>query len=251
MANLQTWNPEGYVTNAGFVAELGRPVVDLLNPMPEERILDLGCGDGRLTEKLVAIGCQVVGVDTSVELIEAAQARGLDAQMMDGRYLTFNNEFDAVFTNAALHWIKEADAVVKGVWQSLKSGGRFVGEFGGVHNVATVRQALHQALNARGLDAAAADPWYFPAPAEYKERLTSQGFMVSYIELIPRPTPLPGDIVGWLETFCQAFTKRLPVDQHDDFLNEVREIVRPTLCNKDGQWTADYVRLRFAASKPA
>ncbi len=250
MSNVQTWNPAGYVTNAGFVAELGLPVVDLLNPVPNECLLDLGCGDGRLTEKLVAAGCQVRGVDTSVELIEAAKTRGLNVQVMDGRQLTFVSEFDAVFTNAALHWINEAEAVIEGVWQSLKPGGRFVGEFGGEQNVATVRQALHQTLKARGLDADAVDPWYFPGPTEYKERLENQGFVVSYIELIPRPTPLPGDIMGWLETFAQTFTKSLPPNQQVDFLNEIREIVRPTLCNEQGQWSVDYVRLRFFATKP-
>ena len=123
---LQTWNPEHYARNAGFVAELGLPVVELLNPQPGERILDLGCGDGVLTEKLAALGCQVVGVDSSPAQIAAAQARGLDAHVVDAQRLTFDAEFDAVFSNAALHWMRKPDEVIAGVWRALEPGGRFV-----------------------------------------------------------------------------------------------------------------------------
>src|SRR3954447_18573263 len=127
----QSWDPVRYAEHARFVSDLGMPVVDLLAPRPGERILDLGCGDGVLTEKLVAMGCQVVGADSSVELIKAAKARGLDARVMDGQRLTFANEFDAVFSNAALHWMKRADEVIAGVWRALKPCGRFVAECGG------------------------------------------------------------------------------------------------------------------------
>ena len=127
------------------------PVVDLLAPRPGERILDLGCGDGALTEKLAAAGCDVVGADASAELVKAARARGLDARLMNGEALDFDGEFDAVFSNAALHWMLRPDAVIDGVYRALKPGGRFVGEFGGAGNVATIASALEAALDRRGL----------------------------------------------------------------------------------------------------
>src|SRR5262249_21711375 len=127
----QTWNPEQYAKNARFVADRGQPVVDLLAPKAGERILDLGCADGALTKKLAAMGCDVVGVDGSAEQIGAARALGLDARVADGQALDFDTEFDAVFSNAALHWMKRADDVIAGVWRALRPGGRFVGEMGG------------------------------------------------------------------------------------------------------------------------
>jgi len=246
----QTWDPERYTRNARFVSDLGMPVVELLAPQPGERILDLGCGDGVLTEKLVAMGCQVVGVDSSVQFIEAAKARGLDAQVMDGQRLTFANEFDAVFSNAALHWMKRADEVIAGVWRALKPGGRFVAECGGHKCVVTIETALLAALKRRGIEGKDISPWYFPTVEDYGGRLTAGGFKIHYIALIPRPTPLPGDVTGWLETFAESFTSLLPAGERPAFIDEVREVLRPALCDKEGKWTADYVRLRFAAEKP-
>ena len=138
----QQWNPEQYEKNARFVSDLGMPVVTLLEPRAGERILDVGCGDGPLTKKLVEMGCEVVAVDASPAMIEAAKALGLDARVMDGQALQFAREFDAVFSNAALHWMKQPEAVINGVWQALKPGGRFVAEFGGDGNTATVLRAL-------------------------------------------------------------------------------------------------------------
>ena len=134
----QTWNPDQYARNAGFVPALGLPVVELLDPQPGERILDLGCGDGVLTEKLASLGCQVVGVDSSAAQVAAAQARGLDARVVDAHELPFEAEFDAVFSNAALHWMRQPEAVIAGVWRALEPGGRFVGELGGAGNIAPV-----------------------------------------------------------------------------------------------------------------
>lgn len=251
MSNTQTWDPERYARNARFVADLGMPVLEFLAPLPGERILDLGCGDGALTERLVAMGCHVVGIDGSAAQVAAARARGLDAHVMDGEHLTFDNEFDAVFSNAVLHWMKQADAVIAGVWRALKPGGRFVAECGGYGCVAKIRAALGAALHRRGIDAARVDPRHFPTPADYGRRLHARGFTVSSIALIPRPTPLPGDITGWLETFAESFTAALPATEHAAFLDELREALRPELCDAGGHWTADYVRLRFAARKPA
>jgi len=249
MSTKQTWDPERYARNARFVSDLGGPVLELLAPRAGERILDLGCGDGALTERIVALGCSVVGVDGSAAQVEAARARGLDARCMDGQSLSFGPEFDAVFSNAAIHWMRRPDAVLQGVANALKTTGRFVAECGGAGCVETIRSALIAALNRRGIDGQAADPWYFPSDRDYRELLEANGFTVPYIALIPRPTPLPGDISGWLETFGESFTKQLPADERHEFLEEVSEALRPRLCNAEGRWTADYVRLRFRALK--
>ena len=160
----QRWDPNRYATSARFVAELGEPLIGLLAPKPGERILDLGCGDGALTEKIVATGATVVGVDASAEMVVAARARGLDARVMDGQSLGFDHEFDAVLSNAALHWMRQPDAVLKGVRRALKPGGRLVAEFGGAGNVASVAEALIEALGRRGIDGRALVPWYYPTP---------------------------------------------------------------------------------------
>jgi len=247
----QTWDPARYARNARFVSELGMPVVELLAPRPGERILDLGCGDGALTLKLVEMGCEVVGVDGSAAQVEAASKLGLDARVMNAESLGFDAEFDAVFSNAALHWMKHADDVIAGVWRALKLSGRFVAECGGYGCVATIKAALVAALDRRGFDGESACPWYFPTVEDYGARLESRGFDIKTIALIPRPTPLPGDITGWLETFAESFTAILPVAERPAFIEEVREALRPVLCDTEGRWTADYVRLRFAAEKPA
>ena len=246
----QQWNPEQYEKNARFVSDLGMPVVTLLEPRAGERILDVGCGDGPLTKKLVEMGCEVVAVDASPAMIEAAQALGLDARVMDGQALQFTREFDAVFSNAALHWMKQPEAVINGVWQALKPGGRFVAEFGGDGNTATVLRALDLALQQRGLDFRTLSPWYFPSVEEYRSKLETRGFVVNTIALIPRPTPLPGSLVGWLETFAQSFVAPLPVAERAQFLADVENQCRSTLCDANGKWAVDYVRLRFSATKP-
>ena len=247
----QTWDPERYARTARFVADLGAPVVELLAPRPGERILDLGCGDGALTERLVALGGRVVGVDASAAQVEAARKRGLDARVATGEQLTFVGEFDAVFSNAALHWMLAPDRVIAGVWRALRPGGRFVGELGGRGCVAAIVAALRTVLAHHGVDPDPIQPWYFPDVADYRRRLEAAGFVVRSIALIPRPTPLPGDIADWLGTFAETFLAAVPPASRDAVVAEVRERLRPELCGPDGVWTADYVRLRFAADKPA
>ncbi len=250
MSPSQTWDPERYARNARFVSDLGAPVVDLLAPRSGERILDLGCGDGALTATLTALGCEVVGVDGSEAQVAAALERGVDARVMNGEELEFENQFDAVFSNAALHWMKHADAVIAGVWRALRPGGRFVAECGGDGCVARIVSALVRALGRRGIDGRALNPWYFPTTEDYGARLRARGFVVRSIALIPRPTPLPGNVTEWLETFAESFTAPLPPKERRPFLEEVQEHLRPELCDPEGRWTADYIRLRFAAEKP-
>jgi len=245
----QQWDPRAYARNGRFVSELGTPVLDWLAPQAGERVLDLGCGDGVLTEQLVAAGCTVVGADASAEFVATARERGIDARLADGHELPFREEFDAVFSNAALHWMKrDPDAVLAGVARALRPGGRFVAEMGGAGNVAAIRGAVYDALTGRGIDAVGADPWYFPTADDYRARLEAAGFNVARIEKFPRPTPLPGDVAGWLRTFAQAFLEAVPEQERDAVLAEVQESLRPQL-GVAGVWTADYVRLRFIAHK--
>jgi trans-aconitate methyltransferase len=248
-ARGQDWDPERYRRHASFVAELGRPVLDLLAPRAGERVLDLGCGDGRLTEELVAAGCAVVGVDSSPEQVAAARARGLDARVMDAQALDFDGEFDAVFSNAALHWMKEPARVLEGVARALRPGGRFAGELGACGNVGTVGAALADALAKRGLRFADLDPWYYPAADEYALALARAGFAVDSIESFARPTTLPGDVLGWLDTFARSFLAALPPAGRPAFCAEVRAALAPALRRADGTWFVDYVRLRFHATK--
>lgn len=245
------WNAADYAANAHFVPELGQPVLDLLNARPSERILDLGCGDGILTKNLVALGAQVVGIDSSPDMIAAALQRGLDARVMDARALVFENLFDAVFSNAVLHWINDdPDAPIKGAFRALRAGGRFVGELGGHGCVSAITVALVATLERRGIrDAASWIPWYFPTVQDYEMRLRRAGFVPRSVELFPRPTPLPTGMRGWLRTFADPFCAALPFEERGDFLDEVSALLKPVLCDGDGRWTADYVRLRFAAIK--
>jgi SAM-dependent methyltransferase len=246
----QHWCAAGYAEHAHFVPALGQPVFDLLNPRPGERILDLGCGDGVLSEKIAALGTDLVGVDSSPEMIEAARRRGLDARFMDATNLSFDREFDAVFSNAVLHWIKsDPDAVIAGVRRALKPRGRFVGEFGGHGCVAAITVALIAALERHGIKRPAI-PWYFATVEDYRSRLVRGGFEVEYIALIPRPTPLPTGMRGWLQTFALPFSALVPEGDREAFLDDAVEILRPVLCDEQGCWTADYTRLRFAARLP-
>lgn len=250
MSSTQTWDPERYARNARFVSDLGMPVVHLLAPRRGERILDLGCGDGVLAAKLAAMDCKVVGVDASEMQVAAARKLGVDARVIAGEALPFRDEFDAVFSNAALHWMLRPDDVIAGVWRALRPGGRFVAEMGGHGNVEAIRAALVDALYRRGIDGKSLVPWFFPTVEDYSARLRKAGFVISYIGLFPRPTALPGDVVPWLETFAEDFLRAVSLSQRAEYIEEVREALRPKLYDADSNWTLDYVRLRFAAQKP-
>jgi SAM-dependent methyltransferase len=245
----QHWDPERYERNARFVAELGAPLIELLAPRAGERILDLGCGDGFLTERLAALGCEVVGVDSSPEQVAAAQRRGLEAHVARAEALPFVAEFDAVLSNAVLHWVKDAAGAIAAVRRALRPGGRFVAELGGAGCVAKIRAAIGAALARRGLEAERLDPWFFPSAERYRALLEAGGFTVGSLALFPRPTALPGDVSGWLETFAEPFLGALPAAERAGAVAEIRELLRPQLFDSERGWSADYVRLRFAATR--
>ncbi len=244
----QTWNATEYALNGRFVADLAGGVMDLLDPKPGEQILDLGCGDGALTAKIAASGAVVKGIDSSESMVAAARALGIDAQIASADALDFDHKFDAVFSNAALHWMRDQDMVLDGVHRALKPGGRFVAEMGGHGNIAAIQVALLAIFAKHGIDAVHAEQNYFPTPASYESRLRHHGFDVHYIELIPRPTPLPeSGMYGWLQTFRRGLFEQLPEAEREGALTETVQLLKPVLCDELGKWTADYVRLRFLA----
>jgi SAM-dependent methyltransferase len=243
----QVWGAEKYEQNARFVSDMTGDVMNWLAPKPGEKILDLGCGDGALTGKLVQAGAIVTGVDSSEALLSAARKRGLDVHFKDGQALDFDTEFDAVFSNAALHWMTRAEDVVKGVARALKKRGRFVAEFGGHGNIAAIVTALRATAIAHGKDPARAAGWFYPTPAEYRALLEANGFSVERIGLFPRPTPLPTGLRGWLSTFRESYFEQWPESEREQIIGEIENLLAPSLRDKAGNWTADYVRLRVAA----
>ncbi len=245
----QHWNPNVYLRDAGFVPALGAPLIEILAPQRGERILDLGCGDGTLTERLQALGAEVHGVDSSAEQIAAARMRGLSAEVMDGHALPFQHEFDAVFSNAALHWMLDPARMLEGVARALKPGGRFVAEMGGAGNVASVVRGYAAEFALRGLDIQRHNPWIFPSVAEYSARLVAAGFDVAAIELFNRPTALPGDVTDWLKLMTQSFLAAVPAAEQAELIAQVRSRIAAQTQRADGSWELDYVRLRFKAIK--
>jgi SAM-dependent methyltransferase len=247
----QHWSARRYAETADFVPALGAAVLELLSPRPGEQILDLGCGDGVLTEKIAAAGAVVVAVDAAPDMVAAARARGLDARLVAGQDLTFDQSFDAVFSNAALHWMRPPEAVLAGVHRALKPGGRFVAEMGGHNNTAAILVALGAVLGRRGLDAQRLSPWYFPSAEAYREKLEAAGFTVEDIRIVPRPTPLAAGLEAWLDTFAEDFFGALPSAERQTARREVVDLLRPVLMDECCTWIADYVRLRFRAARPS
>jgi trans-aconitate methyltransferase len=250
MAVAQSWNATQYAQQGRFVADLAGGVFELLAPRTEERILDLGCGDGVLTSRIAATGARIVGVDASTSMVEAAKALGLEARVVNAEALPFTSEFDAVFSNAVLHWIPNQEAMLAGVYRALKPGGRFVAEMGGHANIAAISVALSVALQQAGLNPLLADTNYFPTDIQYRKRLEAVGFAVDQIALIPRRTPLPASgMRGWLETFRRGMLEQLTAEQREQVLETAVELLRPVLYTEGEGWIADYVRLRFRALK--
>ena len=246
---IQTWDPKAYEQNGAFVHGLAGGVLEWLAAKPGESILDLGCGDGQLTQRIAATGAKVMGVDTSAAMVAAARALGVKAEEASAESLPFpDRAFDAVFSNAALHWVRDQDAMMAEVHRVLKPGGRFVAEMGGHGNVAAILVALTAVLARHGYPDIENGVNYYPTPEAYTRRLTRHGFRVEQIALIPRPTPLAeGGMTEWLRTFRRGVLDTLPESLRETVVEETAALLAPALRDEEGNWVADYVRLRFVA----
>ena len=246
------WNSSLYDQKHAFVFEYGRGLIPVLDPQPGEVILDLGCGTGHLTKTIAESGARVIGIDSSQKMIEMARATypELEFLIADARNFSFTDPFDAIFSNATLHWVQPAESVVRCISTSLKTGGRFVAEFGGKGNVATIIRAVQQSIREL-TDTEMEFGWYFPSIGEYASLLERYRLAVRSAILFERPTPLEDGEMGlrtWFRMFGDRVFQRLPDELREQVLERTEEKARPHLF-QGRQWFADYVRLRIVAFK--
>src|SRR5690348_16333152 len=239
------WDAADYARVGGFVAELGGAALDLLDPQPGEHILDVGCGEGTLTKKIIERGATVLGIDNSPEMIAAARAKGIDAILLGVADMTFNSEFDAVFSNATLHWVREKEQAARAIFRALKPGCRFAGEMGGEANLKKLREALDEELIIRGyVPPVDASNWY-PSPEEFAAVYEAAGFEQIDARLVERPTPIEHGVAQWVTTFRRGWLDRTGVPEDE------RAEIAKAVADRVGSNVADYVRLRFVMRKPA
>jgi trans-aconitate methyltransferase len=253
VAQSSSWNAELYDDKHSFVWKMAAGLVELLQAKPGERILDLGCGTGHLTEQIAATGAKVVGVDRSPNMIQQAREKypTLLFEVKDAREIAFAEPFDAVFSNATLHWIKEPEKVIDGIARVLRPGGRFVAEFGGKGNTKELLTALARAWHKLGFHGEAPKPWYYPSITEYSSLLEKHGLEVTFATLFDRPTPLEdaeNGLRNWLTMFGGTFQDQHSNDQRETFFAAIEQEARPALW-RNGQWVMDYRRLRIVAQK--
>jgi SAM-dependent methyltransferase len=245
----QTWNPETYGRDGAFVHEMAGGVLEWLAAQPGERILDIGCGDGQLTRGIADSGASVIGIDSSPAMVTAARGRGVKADKGPAEKLPYPDHiFEAVFSNAALHWVRGQDEMLSEVHRVLRPGGRFVAEMGGHGNIAAIRVAFAAVVSRHGFAGLGERGNYYPTSEAYSRRLERHGFVIDKMILFPRPTPLnDGGMTGWLNTFYRGALDALPETLRDTAVEETVALLAPVLRAHDGHWTADYVRLRFIA----
>ncbi|MDF2838039.1 MAG: methyltransferase type 11 [Paenibacillus sp.] len=252
----QTWDAQHYDDRIGFVSRLGKGLIELLKPAQGERIIDLGCGTGDLAQEIGSLGATCVGLDYSADMIEAARRKypGLSFRVANAEEFRLEQDekpYDAVFSNAALHWMLRPEAVITSVRHALRPGGRFVAEFGGSGNVRRIVEALTTQLEGAGVDWKARYPWYFPTVGEYAPLLEKHGFEVRYAELYDRPTPL-GDgedgMRNWLQAFAGPLLEGLDPERKEHIVARCVRTLASELF-RDGEWSADYRRIRVAAFK--
>ncbi|MEL6196767.1 MAG: methyltransferase domain-containing protein [Pseudomonadota bacterium] len=242
------WSASAYARDARFVADLATAVLDLLGPVDGRDVLDLGCGDGAMTAALAVRGARVTGLDASADMVAATRARGHAAVQGDGQALSYDAAFDAVFSNAAIHWMVDQQAVLDGVARALRPGGMFVAEQGGQGNVAAIRTALIAVLaRDHGIETQLDEIWAFPSPTEQRARLERAGFEVEQITLIPRPTRVEAGMEAWLATLAAPVLAKVAPERRHGLIEAVTTLVAPALRDGDGIWWADYVRLRYQA----
>ncbi len=253
-AGSQGWDVALYDQSFGFIAEFGAGLVELLAPSPGERIVDLGCGIGQLTAQIAEMGCDVIGIDADQEMIALARQKHPDIRFICamGEDFTIDTPADAVFSNAALHWMKRPEPVIASVARALRPGGRFVAEMGAHRNVMTITEALYQALAEQSVAREAVEfPWYFPRTGAYVSLLEAGGFDVTHLHYFARPTPLdncPNGLSDWIRMFGQNFLAAAPPGNEAQIMARAEELCRARLC-PDGRWLTDYTRLRFRADR--
>lgn len=244
VTSTSEWDAADYARVGGFVPALGQAALDLLDPQPGEHILDVGCGDGTLTLKIKEAGADVVGIDDSLSMIGAARARRLDARLMDAAELKFAEAFDAVFSNATLHWVIDKERAARAIWFALKHGGRFAGEMGGEGNLAKLREALDEVLVVRGFGPPTYAANWYPSVEEFITVYEQAGFIDIDARLLERPTPLEHGVAAWVTTFRRGWLDRAGVPE------EERAAIAAEVADRVGTHIADYVRLRFMMRKP-
>lgn len=254
-AAAQQWNPELYQSRHSWAWQYGRDLLQFLAAKTGERVLDVGCGTGQLTAEIAESGAEVVGIDASAEMVASARKNfpKFRFEVHDAAAIPYVNEFDAVFSNASLHWVADQENAIAGIARSLKPAGRFVFEMGGLGNIRTIWTSVMQALRELGIEnPEQLSPWHFPSIGEYAALLESHGFRVDFAVLFERPTPLEGGergLANWLEMFGRFMMEKLTPQQRRELIVRVEELARPKLF-RDGIWTADYKRLRMLAVKP-
>jgi 2-isopropylmalate synthase len=246
--NKNIWDADKYNKHANFVSNLALPVIELLAPKENETILDLGCGDGTLALEIEKFNTKVIAIDLSPSMISKTQDKGIESYVMNVNDMPFENQFDAVFSNAVLHWVTEPQKAIKKISTTLKTNGRFIAEFGGDGNIRYLTDAMKNVFQDHPEYGEYHNPWYFPSDIEYKKILEENGFKVEYIEIIPRPTKID-DIGNWIDIFANGIISKLSVKQQNDFKCEIRKILEPKIYNQKDGWVADYVRLRLKAIK--
>lgn len=244
-ASTSHWNAADYARVGGFVPALGRAALDLLDPRPGERILDVGCGDGTLSLEIIGRGAEVVGVDNSPELVAAARAAGVHAELVDAAEMDFDQRFDAAFSNAALHWMLAKERVAAAIFLALRFAGRFAGEMGGEGNLARLRDALDEELIIRGYAPPGQSSSWYPSPDEFAAIYEAAGFEAIDARLIDRPTPLAHGVAQWVTTFRRGWLESAGVPEAE------RAGIGAAVAGRFGSDIADYVRLRFVMRKPA
>jgi SAM-dependent methyltransferase len=253
--HAETWNSDLYQSSHSFVWQYGRDLLGLLDPKPDERILDVGCGTGQLTAEVAGSGAEAVGVDSSPEMIASARRNYPEVrfEVADATALPFSDSFDAVVSNAALHWVRDQSAAIASIFKALKPGGRFVFEMGGQGNLQEVLQAGCAALRSLGVTAPEVHiPWYFPPIGQYAALLESHGFEVRFAALFDRPTALAdgkNGLASWITMFCNFALSAVPAERHSELIRQWEHFGRAKLY-REGGWTLDYRRLRMLAVRP-
>lgn len=255
MKPADNWNAELYDTKHKFVSEYGNSLIGLLSPQPSENILDLGCGTGDLSYKIGESGAHIVGIDQSENMIRQASSKYPDIafDVQNAAKLPYTNQFDAVFSNAVLHWIKEPGAALEGVFRSLKQGGRFVAEFGGKGNVELITSSLIQQITETGFEFSPEQfPWYYPSIGEYTALMEKSGFYVTFAMHFDRPTPLEGEdgLKNWIRMFCTQLLEGIPEQETEMIIANTEKQLKGSLW-KNGHWIADYKRIRVIGIKPS